>query len=173
MHVLSNTYFAPLLLRNRRHAALAAALGPRPFRSLARYLLRPAAPVAADVDAFLHARRHGTLAPPDALTDAAAPAAAPAAARAAAPPRPLVGMHARTQDWMRVPLESYWGCMPRRTLKRGPDPSHGRPTLRVLCVLGAPSPPWRLERAASKPANPTTAFDHSGCALRRRTTTRG
>ena len=99
MHVLSNTYFAPLLLRNRRHAALAAALGPRPFRSLARYLLRPAAPVAADVDAFLLARRHGTLAPPDALTDAAARAAAPAAA----PLRPLVGMHARTQDWMRVP----------------------------------------------------------------------
>ena len=93
--------------------------------------------------------------------------------RSPTPPRPLVGMHARTQDWMRVPLESYWGCMPRRTLKRGPGPSHGRPTLRVPCVLGAPSPPWRLERAASRPADPTTAFDHSGCAPRRRTTTRG
>ena len=118
MHVLSNTYFAPLLLRNRRHAALAAALGPRPFHRLARYLLRPAAPVAADVDAFLLARRHGTLAPPnapdapDAPTDADAPAAAP--------PRPLMGMHARTQDWMRVPLESYWSCMLRRTLRSGP-----------------------------------------------------
>ena len=133
MHVLSNTYFAPLLLRNRRHAALAAALGPRPFRSLARYLLRPAAPVAADVDAFLLARRHGTLAPPDALTDAAAPATAP--------PRPLVGMHARTQDWMRVPLESYWGCMPRRTLKRGPDPvprpPHAPRALRAARALAA------------------------------------
>ena len=122
VHVLSNTYFAPLLLRNRRHATLAAALGPRPFRRLARYLLRPAAPVAADVDAFLLARRRGTLAAPDvpdapadAPTDADAPADAP-------PPRPLMGMHARTQDWMRVPLEAYWGCMLRRTLKSGTDP---------------------------------------------------
>ena len=33
-----------------------------------------------------------------------------------------MGMHARTQDWMRVPLEAYWGCMLRRTLKSGTDP---------------------------------------------------
>ena len=125
MHVLSNTYFAPLLLRNRRHAALAAALGPRPFRRLARYLLRPAAPVAADVDAFLLAHRNGTLAARDAPD---APAAAP---------RPLMGMHARTQDWMRVPLESYWSCMLRRTLKSGPWVM-----VKVLRIHG----PWSIGR---------------------------
>ena len=161
VHVLSNTYFAPLLFRNRRHAALVAALGPRPFRRLARYLLRPAAPVAADVDAFLLARHHGTLAAPDAPTDAPTDADAPADA----PPRPLMGMHARTQDWMRVPLEAYWSCMLRRALKSSQGPG--------ALTIGRPDPPWMLERAASKTTGPTTAFEHSGCAPRHRTTTRG
>ena len=161
VHVLSNTYFAPLLFRNRRHAALVAALGPRPFRRLARYLLRPAAPVAADVDAFLLARHHGTLAAPDAPIDAPTDADAPADA----PPRPLMGMHARTQDWMRVPLEAYWSCMLRRALKSSQGPG--------ALTIGRPDPPWMLERAASKTTGPTTAFEHSGCAPRHRTTTRG
>ena len=173
VHVLSNTYFAPLLFRNRRHAALVAALGPRPFRRLARYLLRPAAPVAADVDAFLLARHHGTLAAPDAPIDAPtdapidAPTDAPtdADAPADAPPRPLMGMHARTQDWMRVPLEAYWSCMLRRALKSSQGPG--------ALTIGRPDPPWMLERAASKTTGPTTAFEHSGCAPRHRTTTRG
>ena len=89
MHVLSNTYFAPLLLRNRRHAALAAALGPRPFRSLARYLLRPAAPVAADVDAFLFARRHGTLAPSGTQSARSSPTLGAPSPAAPPPPPPL------------------------------------------------------------------------------------
>jgi hypothetical protein len=165
VHVLSNTYFAPLLFRNRRHAALVAALGPRPFRRLARYLLRPAAPVAADVDAFLLARHHGTLAAPDAPIDAPTDAPTDADAPADAPPRPLMGMHARTQDWMRVPLEAYWSCMLRRALKSSQGPG--------ALTIGRPDPPWMLERAASKTTGPTTAFEHSGCAPRHRTTTRG
>ena len=165
VHVLSNTYFAPLLFRNRRHAALVAALGPRPFRRLARYLLRPAAPVAADVDAFLLARHHGTLAAPDAPIDAPTDAPTDADAPADAPPRPLMGMHARTQDWMRVPLEAYWSCMLRRALKSSQGPG--------ALTIGRPNPPWMLERAASKTTGPTTAFEHSGCAPRHRTTTRG
>ena len=165
VHVLSNTYFAPLLFRNRRHAALVAALGPRPFRRLARYLLRPAAPVAADVDGFLLARHHGTLAAPDAPIDAPTDAPTDADAPADAPPRPLMGMHARTQDWMRVPLEAYWSCMLRRALKSSQGPG--------ALTIGRPDPPWMLERAASKTTGPTTAFEHSGCAPRHRTTTRG
>ena len=163
--MLSNTYFAPLLFRNRRHAALVAALGPRPFRRLASYLLRPAAPVAADVDAFLLARHHGTLAAPDAPIAAPTDAPTDADAPADAPPRPLMGMHARTQDWMRVPLEAYWSCMLRRALKSSQGPG--------ALTIGRPDPPWMLERAASKTTGPTTAFEHSGCAPRHRTTTRG
>lgn len=50
LHVLSNTYFAPLLLANRHHgAALRASLGSHPFRALSRWLLRPAAHIEDEV----------------------------------------------------------------------------------------------------------------------------
>ena len=50
LHVLSNTYFAPLLLANRHHgAALRRSLGTHPFRALSRWLLRPSALIEAEV----------------------------------------------------------------------------------------------------------------------------
>ena len=52
----SNEYYAPLLFSNPHHApALARALGRRPFEAAARFLLRPARPLQAQIDAFMDA----------------------------------------------------------------------------------------------------------------------
>ena len=88
VHVLSNTNYLPLLLHNRWPAPRLALLGRRPFHALASWLLQPAPAVRAAADGFLGEQRRGALAN-----------------------RSLVGVHIRTQDWMRVPPSHYWRCL--------------------------------------------------------------
>lgn len=173
LHVLSNSYFAPLLLRNPRHAPLAAALGARPFHLLARHLLRPSPSVAADVASFLAARRReaATVTTSAAATAATAAAASFGSSSHPQPPstpppsrRRLVGMHARTQDWMRVPLGAYWSCM-----RRAAPPAESEAWLVAADADIGDSLPPELRASAPAPlavkaAAPTAGAAASGVA---------
>ena len=121
LHVVSNTFFAPLLLANPHHGPrLRSLLGPRPFHALSRWLLRPAPSVAAEVDAFRRAHLTPHL-----------------------PNRSLIGIHIRTLDWMRIPLPIYWRCLAQA------GPADLRQALVLIAADTDVTPPPHLSSAGA------------------------